>query len=93
VRPSDFEPHEVALILGEAGAVWEELGMDFIMALRQEKVHKSNIARAHVIELVLDADRLTSRLPKELADRFLQLDYPQMKKMVRPAFPYEWYGL
>jgi hypothetical protein len=51
--------------------------------------------RSHVVEVVLDADRLNEELRKEnpgVAKAFAALDYDAKIRLVRKAFPFARYG-
>ena len=90
-----FSEGELASIRSAAYAVFNEIAYD----LFGEGMPKS-MPRSHVIEVVLDASRLTeylnrSRRPndKTLATRFDALDYETQIALVKPAFPERRYGL
>lgn len=74
---------------------WDYIGSDALRAL-EEAGEKPEMPRSHVIEVVLDADRLEfqHRKPEEqaLLKRFRALDYEQQKRIARLAFPFGRYG-
>lgn len=82
-----FTADEVASIQEAARATWDYIGSDVLSATGKD------MPRSHVIEVVLDANRLDQHLPcKELLARFYRLPYAARIKLVKPAFPYAKYG-
>ena len=72
---------------------WEYIGYDSI----QMNEGKS-LPRSHVIELVIDADRLRDQaktdVEKEIVSRFYGLkDYKAMCRIAKSAFPFSKYGM
>jgi hypothetical protein len=85
--PPTFTPEEIASIQAAARATWDYIGSDVLSATGKD------MPRAHVIEVVLDANRLDQHLLcKELLARFYRLPYAARIKLVKPAFPYAKYG-
>jgi hypothetical protein len=87
-----------------ANSVWDDIGGDCLRAL-EECGEKPLIPRSHVIELVVDADRLTSELERmrvlgemplpEVAPllRFMRdAPYTEIAKALKLAFPHSRYG-
>lgn len=85
-----FTDEEKKAIIGKAYQIWDAIAMDIIIALEGEG--KNFITRAHVIELVLDADRLRHELSLDLGEKFDSVSYRRKKDLVRGAFPYSRYG-
>ena len=95
-----FTDEEKKTIQSAAAAVWQYIGDDMIQSTAEcEGIspEEVSIKRAVVVEVVIDADRLHQRLVDDghiaLAGKFENADYEQMKRLVRPAFPYGSYGL
>lgn len=66
VRPAElFTAEEIAVIKRAAHAVWDGIAYDILQAVADEKgksIHAVSIPARDVRELVLDADRLFTRL-------------------------------
>lgn len=70
---------------------WQAIGSD-TMAMVQECDGKDSIARAEVIELVCDAGRMGMYgNDKEAYEIFNKLDWKEMQKLGKVAFPYKRY--
>jgi hypothetical protein len=66
---------------------WDYIGHDLLC-------ETGDISQAEVIEVVLDADRVTFFGDDKEAARILyELSYPEMKKLAKEAFPFKRYGM
>jgi hypothetical protein len=94
-----FTDAEIATIVQEAQTVWNDVGYDCLDAMakhgyaRPRSIESVTMYRRDVIEIVLDADRLDSRLKGGIREKFDALTYNQKKTLVRRAFPHARYGL
>jgi hypothetical protein len=100
-----FTAAEEAMLASLAHAVWNEIGYDVLSALIEDNPRKTTIPRAHVVELVLDADRMEElarrgRLDPEgraertaLVVRLRQRPYTSQKRIIGKSFNYTYYGL
>lgn len=92
----DWTDTEVATIRSMALGVWQDLGYDCLYALAEDRGKDINdvyYRRAEVLDIVVDADRLSSKLDPPLLAKFQALDYASMLRLIRPAFTYDRYGL
>lgn len=96
----NFTPEEQKRLQQIAHGVWDEIGYDAMAMLAEEGKH--SMPRSHVLELVLDADRMECsygrRGGKETSDapllkKFRELSYQQQIDMVKPAFRFARYGM
>lgn len=90
----DFTPDEVKELQRMAYATWEYLAPDALRSLA-ECGERAEMTRAHVVEMVLDADYMESMFRShaqvQLLKRFRKVEYRVMCDIVRPAFPYARY--
>lgn len=90
-----FTRDEQRAVQQAADAVWNEIAYDLLTegGAVQEQDAKS-VRRAVVLEVVCDAGRLEDRIrDKQLAERVHKLGPDEVYALVKPAFPYEWYGI
>ena len=98
-----FTGKELAVLQVAALGVWNEVGGDVLRMVAEEG--GDSIPRAEVIELVLDAGRMTEWIPTRLSEALLKTvvvadllakvnaaSYQELIAAVRPAFPYSRYG-
>ncbi len=104
-----FTQDEIQTIGRAANDVWREIGFDILDSVanadtppghRRKEIRGTTIQRAHVLELVIDADRLREKLEgrlyrrKDLADRFYNLPSYQAKlRLLKPFFHFDRYGM
>ena len=90
-----FTKEETKRLRQLAYTTWDYVAGDVLRSLEDDG-RRAEMRRAHVIEIVLDADYMEMAARKEedreLLKRFRELDYRAMKRMVRPAFQYASYG-
>jgi len=73
-----------------ARRTWEVIGYDILSA-----TGGVDVSRSDVLEMVLDADRVTTynpTLPETIHTFLATARYAAIKKAVLPAFPYTRYG-
>lgn len=101
---SDDEKH---IIRQAASAAWNEIGYDAITSIAEahgKDPDAFTLSRPAVIELALDANRADRFLERSTRDwdeprrtdffqRFARASYPQLCRIVRPAFPHSRWGL
>lgn len=96
-----FSFEDLALLQRAASRVWNEIACDILQAVadeRKQRIEAVSIPRAEVIELVLDADRLTeelrrSRVDPDLITRFEGITPEARVGAIKPAFTYGRYGM
>lgn len=92
-RPK-LTPEQIKSLHGAACSVWAYIGGDVLNGM-EEMGEKPEISRAHVMEIVVDADRLYFQLKKKdevLADLVQKMEYDYLLKLLKAAFPYSRYG-
>jgi hypothetical protein len=107
-KKSTFTDEEVRRIQNAAAAVWQECGGDVLQATAEElnrSADRITMSRAEVMEIALDANRTEDMLKRHSRDpesrkatedlirRMNALSYEELKRLVRPAFPYARYGM
>ena len=112
VKKPLFTTDETTAIQTAAYSVWNEVAYDLLTSVAEEKqkdINAVSIPRSHVLEIVLDADRTTEHLRREmlrakkagrlsvvtddLIRRVQTADYGELIKMLKPVFQYQKYGL
>jgi hypothetical protein len=96
-----FTEDELRDIRWAAQSVWNDIGWDCLQALAEHGFKKPrdiqtvSYRRSEVMEMVIDANRMDDDLKKTpgLLEKWNGLDYKQMIRIVRPAFPHDRYGL
>lgn len=87
-----FTDAEKLTIRQAAHAVWNEIAYDILTLVQEEG--KNSIPRSHVIELVLDANRLEDQITDgDLRTKIDAASYKQLIAIVKPAFPHSHYGM
>ena len=78
-----------------ANGVWDYIGADCLRCM-EECGEKPLMPRSHVIEMVVDADRLADELGREKESDLLEFvqfaKYEEIVKALKPAFPFARYG-
>jgi len=102
-----FSESEQEAIRSAARRVWDECGYDCLLATADEEgkpVERVSISRDQVIEIALDAGRAEHFLQRDLKKgssvvtaefmkRYQAAKYDELIAVVKPAFPFERYGL
>lgn len=102
-----FSDEEIKIIQQAATATWQEIGGDALQSIAEaegKNPEAFTLRRAEVMELSLDANRPDHHLrratknwpPEKAADffkRYRATSYEQLIQIVKPAFPYERYGM
>lgn len=102
-----FSDEEIKIIQQAASATWQEIGGDALQSIAESQGKNPEtftLRRAEVMELALDANRPDHHITRAIKDwdetkradfwkRFRELSYEQLIQIVKPAFPYERYGM
>jgi hypothetical protein len=87
-----FSKEEQEILFRIMNNTWQEIGYDLIQCNEGK-----DLPRSHVIETVVDADRLSmsakSATEKDIVQRFYRLPYKEMEKLGKKAFPFSKYGM
>lgn len=96
-----FSADELKALHAAAHRVWAYIAPDLMSALDEKG--KSSIPRSHVLEVVIDAGRLSEALSRSWSgkpadqvslatrDKFNALTYDGMLRALKPAFPFSRY--
>ncbi len=88
LKLKDIDPEMKKRIISAMNRTWNYVGHDLLAE------SDGDIPQAEVIEVVLDADRVTSfGDDKDAAKVLYELSYTEMKKLAREVFPFKRYGL
>lgn len=93
----DFTADEQKVIQAAASATWDYIGGDTLQCVadsEEKDVNDVAIPRSHVIEMVLDANRIDDFIKdKALLEKMERTDYKVLQAIVKPAFPFARYGM
>ena len=78
--------------------VWDEIGWDCLQCLadeRRKSIDNVTMPRSHVLEVVLDANRLDTALKnrKQWTPSMGLLSYEEWQRILRPVFLHSRYGI
>jgi hypothetical protein len=87
MKIKDLDEDMKKRIIRAMSRTWDYIGHDLLY-------ETGDISQAEVIEVVLDADRVTSHGGDyDAAKTLYELSYPEMKKLAKEAFPFKRYGI